>query len=507
MKRDWTHRSTLFVAALILVATNLVGLNLFGRLDLTDDRVYSLSDASIDLVEGLDDPVTVTAWFTDDLPAPYSANRRFLKDKLDDYRAYGGSRFQYRFVDPADDPDVQSDAARYGIPPVQIQVIESDNVQLRNVWMGLSIEYGGERETVPVIEDLSTLEYDITSAIRRLARGTLPTVAFLAGHGEPSPESAMPTLQRELSRNYRVTTTSGAGGRFEPRPDALVVMAPTDSLDADALRALDAYVMAGGRVALLVNRIETDLQQGRAWPVSVGLDSLMAGWGMGISENLVMDRQSSAITVQRQQGFFQISQQIEYPFFPIVTRFSQDNPMVSRLRDVLFYFVSSVDTSVVVPAGVDREILAWSTDQAALQEGFFLIQPMGAAFPMEEGPFPLAASYSGTFPSAFEAGRTGLPARVVLVGDGDFLNERIVGAIPGNVDLGLNLVDWLVQDDALLAIRSKRVAPRLLEPVSDAVRPWIKFGTMLGPVLIVLLVGLWRWRRRRARAARWSRSV
>lgn len=507
MKRDWTNRSALLVVALILVVVNLIGLNVFGRLDLTDDRVYSLSKASIELAENLDDPVTVTAWFTDKLPAPYSANRRFLKDKLEDYRAYGGSRFQYRFVDPADDTDLQAEAGRYGIPPVQIRVIESDNVQLRNAWMGLTIEYGGKRESVPVIEDISTLEYDITSAIRRLSRGDLPTVAFLTGHGEPAPQSALPALYRELARNYRVTTVSATGGRLEPRPDALVVMAPKDSLEDDALDALDEYVMGGGRVALLLNRIETDLQQGRAWPASVGMENLLSGWGMGLAENLVMDRQSSAITVQRQQGFFQINQQIEYPFFPIVTNFSSENPMVSRLREVLLYFVSSIDTSLVVPPGVNREILAWSTKQAQLQEGFFLIQPMGAAFAMENGPFPLAASYSGTFPSALEPGRTGLPARIVLIGDGDFLNESVVGAIPGNLEFGLNLVDWLVQDDALLAIRSKSVTPRYLEPVSDSARPWIKFGTMLGPVLIVLVAGLVRWRRRRSKAAEWSRSV
>ena len=70
MKRDWTSRSFILLLGLILVVINLIGLNLFIRTDLTDDGVYSLSDASIDLVEGLDDPVTVTAFFTADLPAP-----------------------------------------------------------------------------------------------------------------------------------------------------------------------------------------------------------------------------------------------------------------------------------------------------------------------------------------------------------------------------------------------------------------------------------------------------
>ena len=91
MKRDWTSRTVLILVAAILVVANMISLNWFARVDLTDDSVYSLSDASIRTVQELDDPVTIKAFFTEDLPAPYSANRRFLKDKLDEYRAYGES--------------------------------------------------------------------------------------------------------------------------------------------------------------------------------------------------------------------------------------------------------------------------------------------------------------------------------------------------------------------------------------------------------------------------------
>ena len=120
MKRDWTSRSALIVIAFILVAVNLVGLNIFARLDLTDDNVYSLSDASINILENLEDPVTVLVYFTDDLPAPYSSNRRFLKDKLDDYRAYGGVMFEYRFENPNDNEELRAQVARIFKKPVSL---------------------------------------------------------------------------------------------------------------------------------------------------------------------------------------------------------------------------------------------------------------------------------------------------------------------------------------------------------------------------------------------------
>jgi gliding-associated putative ABC transporter substrate-binding component GldG len=509
MKRDWNTRTALILIGLILVAVNLIGLNVFGRLDFTDDDVYSLSDASIGVVESLEDPVTITAFFTDNLPAPYSDNRRFLKDKLDDYRAYGGANVQYTFVDPADDAELEQEAARYRIPPVQIQVYESDNVQFKNAYMGVAVLYGGKREVIPVFEDRSTLEYDLTSAIRRLTRDALPSIGFLTGHGEPSAASAMQTFYQQLGRNYdRKTVTVDSSGRLSESTDLLWIVAPSDSLPESHLRAIDSYLMEGGRLALLLNRVNASMQAGQAYDFSVGMESLLATYGVGLHANLVMDEQNAPVTIQRPMGSYVVSQQIPYPFLPVVTTYNAANAMVNRLGSAMLFFASTVDTSLALPASVTRELLAHSSSRSQLQEGFFMIQP---GFPPEmnfsDGPFPLMAAYTGSFPSAFESGRQSTETRIVLVGDGDFINESLVGAIPGNIDLGLNMADWLIQDDALLAIRSKSSEPRTLREASEGARAWIKYGNMLAPVLLVVVFGLIRWRQRPMRDAKFRIST
>ena len=478
---------------------NLIGLNFFGRLDWTDDGVYSLSDASIELVENLVDPVMITAFFTADLPAQFATNRRFLKDKLDDYRAYGSQNVQYRFVDPGDDEELKAEAGRYRIPPVQIQVIESDNVQLKNAYMGVAIQYEDKREVIPVVQDLSRLEYDLTSAIRRLTRDEKPRAAFLSGHGEPDPVRDLGALHQGLSTNYDVRAMSIEEVMQDPKPDVLLVIAPTDTIPEGDLRALDAYLMDGGRLAFLVNRIAANLQVMQAVELNIGLDRLLAPYGAALTPNLVMDEQSSVVTMQSRQGFFNVSQQIKYPLFPVTTSFSSTNQMVSRLRDLMFYFVSSIDTSQVVPEGVTREPLMYSSRQSGVQQGFFMLQPTQTTATLGGGPHLLGAAYTGIFPSAFEPGRQSEPTRIVVVGDGDFINESVVPGAPGNVEFGLNMVDWLVQDEALLAIRSKSIAPRALRETSEGARPFIKYGNMVGPLLIVMLFGLARWRRRRDR--------
>ena len=176
--------------------------------------------------------------------------------------------------------------------------------------------------------------------------------------------------------------------------------------------------------------------------------------------------------------------------------FSPDNIMVSRLREVVFHFVSSIDTSTTAP-GVTLESLMYSSPKSDTQEGFFFIQPTMEQRPdFDGGPFTLAAAYSGTFPSAFDDGLESVPTRMVVVGDGDFINESILGRVPGNIEFALNSVDWLVQEDDLLEIRAKKIEPRALEDVPEQRRPWIKYANLFGPLLIVLIFGLVRWRTR-----------
>lgn len=499
MKRDFSSRAGLVLIGLILIVINLIGLNFFFRIDLTEDNVYSLSDASIELVESLEDPVTITAYFSDDLPATYAANRRFLKDKLDDYRAYAGDELQYRFVDPGADEELRQEAAGFNISTVQIQVLEQDNVQLRNAYMGLAIEYGGESESIPVVEDLSTLEYDITTGIRRLTRDELPMVGFLSGHGEPDIFQDLRILTEELRRNYEVRAVTVEDSSLSLTPDVLMVIAPSDSLGEGALRALDEYVMGGGRVAFMLNRVDAQLQTGQAREMSAGLEPLLEAWGAGLNVDLVMDEQSSTVTMQRREGFFNLAQQIRYPFLPVATNFNRDNMLVHGLRQMMFYFVSSVDTSVAEPEGVVSEPLVFSSSRSGTQRGVFMIQPVEQQARLSGGPYVLAAAYRGEFPSLFAPGRTSSPTRIMLVGDGDFLNESIVGVMPGNIEFGLNAVDWLAQDDALLTIRAKNIEPRRLPEIPEGLRPWIKYGNLLGPIVLVFLIGAWRWRQRRRR--------
>lgn len=499
MKRNWTTRVTLLLTAGILVVVNLISVNWFERADLTDDNVYSLSDASIDLVRSLDDPVTIKAFFTKDLPAPYSANRRMLQDKLDEYRAYGGNNIQYDFVDPTDSDELKEQAERYRIPTVQIQVVENDNLQIKNAYMGLAIQYQDEREVIGVVQELSNLEYQITTAIKKMQRDKLPVVGFLQGDGEPDPTKVMSKLMEQLRKRLDVRTVTIAADSFSTMPDLLIVVAPKDTIPDEHLQVIDRFMQNQGKAAFFLNRVEANLQQGFGTVVNTGLERLLESYGAHVNPDLVMDKQSSAINVQRQAGFFRVMEAVQYPFLPIVTSFS-DNAMVRRLGELRLFFASSIDTTEV-PAGVSIQPLAFSTEQSQLQTGFFMLQPQAVQNrDLSGGPYTLAAAYSGHFPSPYGIDGSATESRMVVVGDGDFVDESLAGPIPSSIELVQNAIDWLSLDEDILAIRSKKIDPRPLEPVEDSLKAPIKYFTLLFPPFLVVLVGLFRWRRRKYEA-------
>jgi ABC-type uncharacterized transport system involved in gliding motility auxiliary subunit len=231
-------------------------------------------------------------------------------------------------------------------------------------------------------------------------------------------------------------------------------------------------------------------------PAHTRIENLLTTYGIKINQNLVVDRQSQSIQMQRQAGLFRVVEAVPYPFLPVATSFS-DNQMVSRLSELRFAFVSSIDTSGV-PETVHVEPLVFSTPKSTVREGFVMLQP-GAIGDQElsGGPYVMAAAYSGQFPSFSDPGSVSAETRIVAVGDGDFVQETMAGPIASSIEFMLNTVDWLVADEDILAIRAKKIDPRPLEPIEDSLKAPIKYFTLLFPPFLVVVLGLIRWRRRK----------
>jgi ABC-2 type transport system permease protein len=175
--RATSSRTIKFLAyAVVVVLVNMVSLTLFARVDLTKDKLYSISEASQEVVSTLSEPLTIKVFFTKNLPAPYNNTERYLHDLLGEYGQYGNRYFNYRFYDVSpEEGDITEEtrenqklARNYGIFPIQIQAIEKDEVKFRKAYMGLVLIHGDLMERIPTITSTEGLEYKLTMAIQKL---------------------------------------------------------------------------------------------------------------------------------------------------------------------------------------------------------------------------------------------------------------------------------------------------------------------------------------------------
>ena len=515
LKAQTLLRAGIVLAVLVLL--NIISVRLFGRLDVTKNKLYTLSDASKEFMRNLDDKVTIKAYFTEDLPSPYNMNRREVLDELNEYKAYSKGNLQFEFIDPTGEK-AEQDAQQQGIQPVQVQVVKEDKFEVKRAYMGMVILYEDKKEVLPVVQNTSTLEYDLSSTIKRLTSKTQKKIGFLSGHGEPN-MSELSKVQQLLSKQYPVTTVDVSKGKPVPTDiSALIIMAPTQRFPETDKYQIDQYLMGGGKVAFLLNKVDASLQQRMGRVMELNIEDMLENYGLRINPDLIRDSRCASVSIVQQQFGFNIQSQVPFPYLPIAADFNKDNMMVKDLQGLVLFFVSSVDTAGLAAKNLHGEILMRSSKESGRQTGFFMFDPL-QRYQREdfaEKGIPLAALVYGQFKSYYagkeiprdtSAGATppsgntipmSPPSRIVLVGDGDFPRDQYLSN-RDNLTFFANMVDYLVDDAGLITIRSKDVSMPPLEQVSDGTKKILKYANLVVPPLLVLGYGLFRWRVRKAR--------
>jgi ABC-type uncharacterized transport system involved in gliding motility auxiliary subunit len=260
--------------------------------------------------------------------------------------------------------------------------------------------------------------------------------------------------------------------------------------------------------------VEASLQNQRGQPTRIDLDDLLEAYGVRVNTDLVRDTRCAMVTVSQQSGFFVIQNQVPFPYLPMASDFSKGSPIVKSLGSVIFFFASSIDTSLARSKGLALDVLVKSSSRSGRQEGAFFFNPTA---PMTRDMFTesgisLAVTVEGSYTSAFRdkpvildstvrstidtTNRliTGKPSRIVVVGDGDFIQDQYSGGNKDNIIFASNIIDWLADDIGLASIRSRDTSPKPLAEVSEGTKSLVKGLNLAAPPLLVVVVGVLRWR-------------
>jgi len=507
------HEIILFVLTLVLILA--VGLNasrFFARIDLTENRVFTISRVSRQLFQEIPEQVFITYYVSDKLKSLYTFPAQ-IEDLLYEYAAYSRGRIKVEAVDPMQGGEATR-AEALGVYPQQIEVIERDQRSVAQVYTGIVIQYLDRYETIPVVSRIEGLEYDLTSKIRRVVTDEERVVGLLVGDAERTLQNDYATLYGALSADFQVRPVD-RGEDIPTDIDMLFVLGGKD-LDEFDLYPIDQYLMRGGRALFAVKGVQIDFMRGLVGgPIEEDQPVLemLGRYGVDVRRAFVLDTYSQDFRVPR-QIMGQIMWEIlgQYPYWITVAgQFaSTENPITARFQGLDLYWPSPL--ALDPPEGVEGEVLLSTTPEGWVQDQPpFETNPLRAgmllAVPHEnQDQYPVAAALRGSLPSFFAdreiPTREGVPrdwsepltssgdTRILVVGDSDFATElyQYTGAAYNMEFLG-NAAEWLSSSPDLLEIKTRVARDLRLNRIQDpATRQRSALFTQLFNLVLVPLV-------------------
>ncbi len=477
----------------IVIVVNILSEQFYFRLDLTADKSYTLSKATKNILRDLEEPVTVTAYFTEDIPQQLLKARKDFKDILVEYANLADGNLVYEFIDPNKEPEMEQKAMQEGIMPTIVNVRERDQVMQKRVFLGAAIKMGDDKEIIPIIQTGTAMEYELSSAIKKLSVTQKPLLGYVTGHGEPS-VNALQQVMMSLGILYNiqeVTLDNPQENLLQYR--SLMIVAPRDTFPPEHLAVLDQYLGNGGKLFIAYNRVFGDFSTVSGSSIETGLENWLSGKGLFLDNNFLVDATCGSVGVQQQAGMMSFTTNVNFPYLPLIQSFA-DHPVTRGLEQVILPFASTIqftgDTSLAFTP------LAFSSKKSGTQNPpvYFDINKRWT-----DRDFPL----SGLTVAAVLAGRISgnAESKIVLVGDGDFPvngeGPRPQQLQPDNVNLMVNAIDWLSDETGLIDLRTKAITARPLKDVDDSRALFLKWLNFLLPIVLVIAYGIFRNQRNR----------
>jgi len=489
------------IARLVLVLSCLIFLNvlsayLFLRVDFTADKRYTLDKVTKRILSEVEEPIIITMYVSEDLPPDINRTIRDFKHLMTEYNAHSTKRIEIEEVNPNASEELEMKAIEVGIHPVPLEVREKDQVKVQKVFLGLVIQVGNKSETIPLIQPGIAMEYNLSTLIKRLTIQDKAKIGYVVGHGEPV-LGTLDQMMKELSVLYDLKEINLNRRMDLSDYKAIIILSPFEPISKREFKRLDNYLSTGGSIFVGIDRVNGILNHG----IGVGLNTNLETWleekGILVEDAFIVDRKCSTVTVQ-EKSYFSYPQQVNFPFLPLITEFS-DHSITDGIEAMILQFASPM--KYVGDSTLVYNELAWTSDVSGklkVPVSFNIGQiwrPKDFLFPRQV----VAAAIHGPIVSDQEA-------RLCVIGDGNFIvngvGEQRITIQPDNINFIANAIDWLSDDTGLMSLRTKGVQSRPLNELSDSKVLFIKYFNFLFPLLIVVIHGLFQFRRKKLKRTR-----
>lgn len=512
----YTKNNSKQLAAIIvvLIVINTLSSQFFKRFDLTSDQRYTLSETTLNTLKNVKEPIFIDVFLDGDFPSEFKRLQSETYQLLEEYKAYN-SNIIFKFNDPNSDA---TNAEQYtaeliglGFTPTNINQNTKGKKELIQIFPWAIANRGEKSVRVPLLvnnfgnkpeeninKSVQLLEYAFTDALTKLTSVKKKKIAILKGNGEISDKYLSDLLLNAKeyyalgefnldSLTYDLPKTLENLKRF----DMALIVKPTQAFSDEEKYILDQYIMQGGKTMWLMDQVSIDLdslynedRQSVAFPRNLNLDDLFFKYGVRINPRLIQDLLSTPVTAQSPTGE---DFPIDWLYSPIV-RSEENHPINKNINLVKLEFANQMDT---LKNGITKTVLLKSSPQSKAIGAPVLIGLNQFMENLDESKFNEGSQIIGTllegqFTSVFNnrikpfkiAGNIdqGVATKMIVIADGDIVNYTYINKKPvqngydqwtqqvyGNKDFLMNSINYLMDDDGLINIRSKNVELPLLD--------------------------------------------
>lgn len=554
IKKSNLKNVLLTIAVLLIV--NGIGNQFFHRFDLTKDKRYTLSTTSLNIIKEVKDPLSIKVYMQGDLPAEFKRLQQETKQLLEEFQARN-KNIVFEFVDPLENKDESMDNIkelyRKGLTPINITVDDKGKQSQAMVFPWAIAVYNNREVNIPllknrmgasttqkVISSVQHLEYSIADALNKITKDKQKKIAVIKGNGELQ-DVLMAKFLMQIRESYHIgpftldSVAKNPTGSLEAleKYDLAIIAKPTQTFTDDEKQVLDQYIINGGKTLWLIDQVVAEMDSlynpsgaTLAYPRNLNLNDMFFKYGIRINPDIVKDEQGSPIKLASgDQGSATQFHEFNWKFAPQVYP-NSPHPIVKNLGGVKFDFANSIDT---LKNGIKKTILLHSSQYSkkiGTPTEINLNSVTEQTLPndyINKGNIPLAVLLEGSFHSMYENRvlpfdqktfqPKGKDNKMIVITDGDLIKNQLdknyqpvelgydqrSGNLYDNKDFLLNCVNYLLDDNGLINIRSKDLDLPLLdkEKVYEnyTVTQFITIGL---PILILLLFGaLFTFLRRR----------
>jgi ABC-2 type transport system permease protein len=464
--------------ALIAVMFGIVsvyGQQIPGRIDLTENKIYTLSNVTQDILKNTDGELKIALYTSSNLPIQFQTELQAVKDILRDYQASANGKIKIDVLYTDRDEEAKEKAQSIGLREILFSVNSEDSTNRTLGYLGLGFDYQGSTEVLELTGDVTAnLEFEITKTIMGLVNSEKPKIAFLNSGVARRRSVNYRILNKNLSEIYELSDINLESEKDLSNFDIVILTSPNQKFSEEAIERLRDYYENGGSIWLLSDPIEISEQTLIPVPNDFSMNDLFAKYGVIVEKNLIYDLDSNN---QINLGSSLMPVVIDYPFWLKVLPTKESLNILNSETPVSILWGSSVKMEEKESGNVI--VLLTTTTMANFQtsENVNITPNQKIDKKGDEKQFVMAV--------ALENDNKG---RAIVIGDSLFLTDGYI--TQSNLNFALSAVEWLTQGEyQLSSIVSKKRTPEPLE-FEDSERKGMIFNSIILPVLSTAIIGI-----------------